>query len=73
MDKLQKGIKMPKRLFVVKMCGDPFSSTWDCHEYENSFNDDTCVFRGDLSGLYHRDRLIATLRQLYPSCKIRKA
>ncbi|MHA2279718.1 MAG: hypothetical protein ACXAC5_02325 [Promethearchaeota archaeon] len=40
-------------------------------EYEHSFDDGVCTYRGDISSLYARDPLIRYLRQTYPGCTIR--
>jgi hypothetical protein len=61
------------RLFSIKPCGD-FSAAfpqWDVLEYEHSFDDGVCTYRGDISSLYARDPLIRYLRQTYPGCTIR--
>lgn len=63
---------MVKRLFEIKHTGDPFNRHgWDIHEYAQSFNDDTCIFRGDLSPVQGRDNAIRLLRRMYLGCKIR--
>lgn len=61
---------MPK-LFEVEITGDPYSRAWICREFKESFDERFCIYRGDLSGLYGKTRLIATLRRMYPGCKIR--
>lgn len=59
-------------LFEILRCGDPYNRTgWDVHEYAKSFDEDTCVYRGDLSPIQGRDRAIRILRRMYPGCKIR--
>jgi hypothetical protein len=60
------------KLFTVTPCGDPYNRAgWDVHEYANSFDEPTCVFRGDLSPIQGKARTIQTLRRLYPGCRIR--
>lgn len=60
------------RLFEIQTTGDPYNKTgWDVHEYQDSFEEQTCVFRGDLSPMQGRDNTIRYLRRLYPGCKIR--
>ena len=60
------------RLFVVAKCGDPYNKTgWNIYEYQNSFDDEFCVFRGDLSPSQGRDNTILMLRRSYPGCEIR--
>lgn len=60
------------RLFEITSCGDPFNrSGWDVREYADSFDEDTCTFRGDISPIQGRDRTIHYLRRNYPNCKIR--
>jgi hypothetical protein len=62
---------MPK-LFEILRCGDPYNRTgWDVREYEKSFDDIICIYRGDLSPIQGRDQTLRTLRQMYPGCKIR--
>jgi len=62
----------PSRLFEILPCGDPFNRAgWDIREYRDSFDEDVCVFRGDLSPSQGRDRTVAMLRRLYPGCEIR--
>ena len=63
------GNNKPK-LFGIKPNGDPFSKAWEACEYEVSFEDDTCIFRGDFPDL-SKTQLIAYLRRHYPGCKIR--
>jgi len=59
-------------LFEITRTGDPYNRTgWDVREYKNSFDEDTCIFRGDLGPIQGRDRTIRTLRRMYPGCKIR--
>jgi hypothetical protein len=59
-------------LFSINRTGDPFNKTgWDVHEYQHSFDETICTFRGDLSPSQGRDRTIQMLRSLYPGCKIR--
>ena len=60
------------RLFEIQTTGDPYNRTgWDVREYQNSFDEDTCIFRGDLSPIQGRDNAIRQLRRQYPGCKIR--
>lgn len=58
------------RLFEIYRTGDPYSSHWEASEFKDSFDEDICVYRGDLPHL-SKTRLIAHLRRLYPGCKIR--
>ncbi len=59
-------------LFEIHRCGDPFNRTgWEVREYETSFDDRFCTYRGDLSPIQGRDNAIQLLRRLYPGCKIR--
>jgi hypothetical protein len=60
------------RLFHILPNGDPFSSGWEVHEYRQSFEEITCVYRGDISGLYGRNGLRVYLRRNYPGCIIRE-
>lgn len=63
---------MDGRLFEIKPTGDPYNRTgWDVHEYEKSFDERFCVFRGDLSPMQGRDNTIRYLRRHYPGCKVR--
>lgn len=60
------------KLFEISRTGDPFNKTgWDVREYEKSFDDSTCIFRGDLSPIQGRDNAKAALRRMYPGCKVR--
>ena len=60
------------RLFEIVRTGDPHNPTgWDVREYKESFNETTCVFRGDLSPIKGRTRAFWTLRRLYPGCRIK--
>lgn len=59
-------------LFEILRTGDPYNKTgWDVHEYEKSYDDNTCVFRGDLSPIQGRGNAVRTLKRLYPGCKVR--
>lgn len=61
-----------RKLFGIRKCGDPFNRTgWEVTEYKNSFEEDVCVFRGDLSPIQGRDKAVRKLRRMYPGCKIR--
>lgn len=61
-----------QHLFEIKPCGDPYNRHgWEVMEYQDSFDEDTCVYRGDLSPMQGRDRTIRYLRRVYPGCKIR--
>ena len=61
-----------KRLFLVKRTGDPFNRHgWDVCEFEKSFDDGTCIFRGDLSPVQGRDNAVRLLRRMYPGCVVR--
>lgn len=60
------------KLFEILRCGDPHNKRgWDVREYKASFDEQVCIFRGDLSPICGRDRAITTLRRMYPGCKIR--
>ena len=60
------------RLFELVPNGDPFSrNSWTVREYANSFNEETCTYRGDLSPIRGRANAKALLRRLYPNCRIR--
>lgn len=61
----------PVRLFVITPCGDPHSRLADLHEYENSFTERTCTYRGDLSGMWGPQTLARELRRMYPGCKVK--
>ncbi len=59
-------------LFEIKQCGDPFNKTgWDVREYQDSYEETTCTFRGDLSPIQGRANAVATLKRLYPGCTVR--
>lgn len=59
-------------LFEICRCGDPCNKYgWDIREYKDSFDEETCVYRGDLSPMQSRDRTISYLRRNYPGCKIK--
>ena len=58
-----------RRRFEILPCGDPYSRTWDVREFVR-YSDDTCVYRGDLSGRFGRRRLRTYLRRAYPGCQI---
>lgn len=60
----------PGFLFEVYPDGDPYSCGVWVREYRHSFDDETCIFRGDLSG--SRSVVTAYLRRNYPGCKIRQ-
>ena len=60
------------RLFAIGPNGDPYSRAWKCHEYKDSFDESTCTYRGDISGMYGRNGLRAYLRRTYPHCVIRE-
>lgn len=60
------------RLFEIERCGDPYNKTgWDVREFGKSFDESTCIYRGDLSPMQGRDRTIRYLRRNYPGCKIK--
>ncbi len=60
------------RLFEIERCGDPYNRHgWDVREFQSSYDEPTCVYRGDLSPIQGRDRTIRTLRRMYPGCKVR--
>lgn len=62
------------RLFELIPCGDPFAKySWDVREYQHSYDDKVCVFRGDLSPIRGRVRAEVILRRLYPGCKIKRS
>jgi len=59
-------------MFEIVRCGDPYNKTgWDIREYADSFDEDTCTFRGDISPIQGRDNAIRYLRKHYPGCKIK--
>lgn len=59
-------------LFEILPCGDPYNPTgWDIREYKASYDEQTCIFRGDLSPSQGRDATEIMLRRLYPGCTIR--
>ena len=60
------------KLFEIYECGDPYSSVWDCCEYEKSFDDRFCIYRGDISGLYDKEELIHYLKRQYTGCQIKE-
>lgn len=58
-------------MFEIKPTGDPYSKHgWDVYEYKESFDEPTCVFRGDLSPVQGKRNTIDMLRRLYKGCKI---
>lgn len=58
-------------MFEIRPTGDPYDKRgWDVYEYKVSFDEPTCIFRGDLSPFYDRET-VNLLRRLYPGCKIR--
>ncbi len=60
------------KLFEILRCGDPYNKYgWDVREYQESFEEDTCTYRGDISPIQGRDNAIRYLRRNYPGCKIR--
>jgi hypothetical protein len=60
------------KLFEIVRCGDPYNRTgWDVREYKESFDEPTCIYRGDISPIQGRERTIRYLRRTYPGCKIR--
>lgn len=62
------------KLFELVRTGDPYNKHgYDVREYENSYKDGYCVFRGDLSSIQGRERTKTLLRRLYPECRIRVA
>jgi hypothetical protein len=63
----------PTHLFEVLPCGDPYSKAYDCREYRASFDEDTCTFRGDISGMWGKTKLVQYLRRNYPGCKIKSS
>lgn len=63
---------MPRKLFEMLPCGDPYSSHVWVREYETSFNDQICIFRGDLPHL-RQTAMRAYLKRLYPACIVRWA
>jgi hypothetical protein len=59
-------------LFEIYPTGDPYNKTgWDVREYKHSYDEPTCIFRGDISPIQGRANTIAFLRQFYPGCKVR--
>ncbi len=64
--------KTPPKLFEILPTGDPYNRTgWDVREYDKSFDETTCIFRGDISPVQGRENTKALLRRLHPGCKIR--
>jgi len=60
------------KLFSINRCGDSFNKYgWDVKEYEKSYEDRFCIFRGDLSPIQGRDRAIRYLKRAYPGCKVK--
>ena len=60
------------QLFEIVPTGDPYNRFgWDIREYKDSYDEPTCVFRGDLSPHQGRDATVRMLRRLYPGCKVR--
>lgn len=60
------------KLFEVMSGGDPYSRAADVREYVHSFDDATCIYRGDLSGLAGKRATEQRLRRLYPGCTVRR-
>jgi hypothetical protein len=61
------------RLFEVMQCGDPYSRAAEVREYATSFDDTSCIYRGDLSGLAGVRETERRLRRTYPGCKVRRS
>lgn len=61
------------RLFEVMSGGDPYSRAADVREYVASFDEDTCVYRGDISGMWGKRETEHRLRRMYPGCRIRRS
>lgn len=61
------------RLFEVMRGGDPYSNAAEVREYVNSFDEDTCTYRGDISGLAGVRETERRLRRMYPGCRIRRS
>lgn len=59
------------KLFEIYENGDPFSKSWDVSEYQASFQDKTCIYRGDISGVFRKMTLVRYLKRTYPDCKIK--
>ncbi len=60
------------KLFEIFPTGDPYNKTgWDIREYDKSFDETICIFRGDLSPSQGCDRTVRMLRNMYRGCKIR--
>ena len=47
------------------------SAAFRSYVSQGSFDEPTCVFRGDLSPIQGRDNAIRELKRLYPGCKVR--
>jgi hypothetical protein len=63
---------LPVRLFELVPTGDPYNKFgWDVREYRDSYDEGTCIFRGDLSPIRGKQSAIRKLRQLYPGCRVR--
>lgn len=59
-------------LFEIVKCGDPHNKHgWNVREYKQSFNEPTCIHRGDLSPHRGRDATIRMLRRMYRGCVVR--
>ena len=57
-----------RKHFEIMRTGDPYNKTgWDIHEIEEN---NSIIFRGDLSPIQGRDNAIWRLRRFYPGCKI---
>ena len=60
------------RLFEITSGGDPYSRAADIREYKESFDEDTCIYCGDLSGRWTKRRAEQELRRMFPCCIIRR-
>ncbi len=60
------------RLFELTPCGDPHTRGWDVREYQDSFDEPTCTYRGDLSPLTCSAAMARVfLKRHYPGCRVR--
>lgn len=65
-------MKTDRLLFEIVPCGEPCTlNGWDIREYEHSYSDQTCIFRGDLSPVRGRERSKRIPRSLYPGYRVR--
>lgn len=59
-------------MFEIFPTGDPYNRTgWDVREYEKSYDDRFCIFRGDISPVQGKRNTILLLRRMHPGCEIK--